>query len=557
VWEDHLLPLLTCKDVARLGRTCKALGVVVREHFRDVGTIVGKSMMAALTTFPRARTMMIDVGQGCQDVEALVQWMHEEGRGRYLERLTTSDVYEDLVHEALRRGVLPSLKTLIAVLKCGTHRASLTEGLVADMHDLCLIIDSTGALEPQLAALSLVQQLSALDKLEVSTRLYEDDDDFGEWPPFIPPSLKALRIKLYTEAPSPNESLLRALPGMLEASGARLDRLDVILPFYFEYIGDGLVHLTQAVRCCSPSVRSFRFATDDWEILQMDDEAEDYASQVERLRVHFTEVMAGVSACRELEVLVLPRIEVEPLFPPGTAFGRLTHLQISDHERGHPPAAGVMGLWELMASRGLPALAKLSVRLEGRWGGVEEVRRRVAPALEAVAGTLTHLHLEKVDYANWRSDEVEVGYELGVAVGKLRRLKDLALDLSTDGGVYHAVAEGLAASGGEPPLSLLWRVSLPEGVSTNADQVASLLLPSVRVFTSLLADVPAAVLMACALRQAGYKHTWAILSGLRGPHGAASDVLSIALCNVVQKDSELSEASWTTLPDDALPGSKD
>jgi hypothetical protein len=29
-----------------------------------------------------------------------------------------------------------------------------------------------------------------------------------------------------------------------------------------------------------------------------------------------------------------------------------------------------MGLWELMASGGLPALAKLSVRLEGQWGSV-------------------------------------------------------------------------------------------------------------------------------------------------------------------------------------------
>jgi hypothetical protein len=38
VWEDHLLPLLTCKDAARLGCTCKALRGVVREHFSgDLG----------------------------------------------------------------------------------------------------------------------------------------------------------------------------------------------------------------------------------------------------------------------------------------------------------------------------------------------------------------------------------------------------------------------------------------------------------------------------------------------------------------------------------------
>jgi hypothetical protein len=36
--DDHLLPLLTCKDVARLGCMCKALRGVVREHFKDIGS---------------------------------------------------------------------------------------------------------------------------------------------------------------------------------------------------------------------------------------------------------------------------------------------------------------------------------------------------------------------------------------------------------------------------------------------------------------------------------------------------------------------------------------
>jgi hypothetical protein len=77
---------------------------------------------------------------------------------------------------------------------------------------------------------------------------------------------------------------------------------------------------------------------------------------------------------------------------------------------------------------------------------------------------------------------VDVGYELGVAVGKLRRLKDLALGLSEDGHFYHAFAQGLAASGGDRPLPLLWRVWVSSEVKTNADLLASLLLPSVRVF---------------------------------------------------------------------------
>jgi hypothetical protein len=198
-------------------------------------------------------------------------------------------------------------------------------------------------------------------------------------------------------------------------------------------------------------------------------------------------VLAGVSACRELEVLVLPETELEPLFPPGTAFDRLTHLETCDHNRVYPAGAGTVGLWELVASGGLPALAKLSVRPQGSWLSLEEVRTRVAPALDAVAGTLTHLRLQKAGETNFsdsRSGEVDLGFELGVAVGKLRRLKDLALDLFGDGRAYHATVQGLASSGGDCPLPLLWRVGIFSVVRSNPDTVASLLLPSVRVFSS-------------------------------------------------------------------------
>jgi hypothetical protein len=169
-----------------------------------------------------------------------------------------------------------------------------------------------------------------------------------------------------------------------------------------------------------------------------------------------------------------------------------------------------------MASGGLPALARLTVRVgDGSGAAAAQVRSRVAPAFEAVAGSLRHIWLECT------SNDAEVGHELGVAVGKLRRLKDLTLELSHDGRVYHAVAQGLAASGGELSLPLLWRVRVTPVVRANPDLLASLLLPSVRVFASLHTDLSAledyleedtqgALLMACALRQAGYKHTWVV-----------------------------------------------
>jgi hypothetical protein len=183
----------------------------------------------------------------------------------------------------------------------------------------------------------------------------------------------------------------------------------------------------------------------------------------------------------------------------------LTHLEIYVHKREHPPDAGAVGLWELLASRTLPALAKLRVRLERQWGSVEDVRTRVAPAFEAVAGTLMHLDL------NGGRVEVGVGYELGVALSRLRRLKDLTLGLSRDGRVYHAVAQGLAASGDDhPPLPLLWRMRVLTA-NAHADLLVSLLLPSVRIFvTSSFPTDQAVLLLACALRRVGYKHSWAV-----------------------------------------------
>jgi hypothetical protein len=182
--------------------------------------------------------------------------------------------------------------------------------------------------------------------------------------------------------------------------------------------------------------------------------------------------------------------------------------------------------------------------------------------LEAVAGTLTHLHLEKAPSPEYegRNEEVEVGYELGVALGKLRRLKDLALDSCDDGRAYHALAQGLSASGGGRPLPLLWRVSLPFGVTANADQVASLLLPSVRVFSMCNLSPRSAVLTSCALRQVGYKHIWTLsfdsTSAPGDPNGElcrALRLISRCCSRVVDTSSNITSSFWTILWKNRLP----
>jgi hypothetical protein len=547
VWEAHLLPLLTCKDAARLGRTCMALRVVVREHHRgDLGFVKVKELRAALTTFPRAREVVLRDSYYHKEwehgeKEALLQWLREGGRGSYIVHVNVDgDLSSDLVHAAIRQGALPSLKDFQISLEQENPRATLTEGYLGGIRELCVTIYRAD--EARLAALGLVGQLPCLTRLDLDPLV--DDIGLLQWPSFIPPSLKALSIKMGLQKCPGVESLLRALPGILGASGARLEFLEFTLPAAgFKHLGDVLVHVAQALRCCSPTLKGFLLLTHlnrsafslhaSWD--------EDYESQVERRRVQWTDVLAGVSACRELQVLVLPRIEIEPLFPPGTAFARLTHLEISDHEREHPPDAGVMGLWELMASGGLPALAKLSVRLEAEWEDAEEVRNKVVPAFEAAAGTLTHLHLNTTRVHEFGGDEMEEWVELGVAVGKLRRLKDLALQLAADGRYYHAFAQGLAASGGERPLPLLWRLGVLSDVRTNADLLSSLILPSVRVFYSSYGywEPRGALLTACALRQAGYKHAWA----QSGPPENRHAFRAIAQCKLSQ--ALYSSDSWS------------
>jgi hypothetical protein len=518
VWGDHLLPLLTCKEAARLACTCEALREVVRQHFMGIGMLKMKKLRAALTAFPRARELTLDCYPANWDEEdgedeALVEWLREGGRGRHLTMMRVEgEMVTNLVHPALREGALPSLRSVDIYMTSETERASLTGGLLGGMTDLRLTLGVIHDLGPQLAALGLVRQLPALAKLELhlSAPPLQEAEDPAQWPPFIPPSLKTLSITLGDDLLS--SSLLCALPGMLGASGAGLERLEIIFPFHFMKKGDDrLVHVAQALRCCSPTLKAFTFAPGGF-VGIMEGTAEECEILEARLRVEWAELLAGVSACRELEVLRLPHAMVETLFPPGTAFDRLTHLEICDHEREHPPGAGMMGLWEVMASRGFPLLAELEVVLTSDWGGEEEVRTRVAPALGAVAGTLTRLHLTKSspseDGASMGVEE-GMGYELGVALGKLRRLKDFTLSMSHDGRAYHALAQGLAASGGNRPLPLLWRVKVESSVASNADLLASLLLPSVRVFISSHYDHEAALLMASALRQAGYRHTWA------------------------------------------------
>jgi hypothetical protein len=58
--------------------------------------------------------------------------------------------------------------------------------------------------------------------------------------------------------------------------------------------------------------------------------------------------------------------------------------------------------------------------------------------------------------------------------------------------------------------------AIHQPVFENADLLASLLLPSVRVFSSCHTDREHTIVTACALRGAGYKHTWRVRDDVKG-----------------------------------------
>jgi hypothetical protein len=280
------------------------------------------------------------------------------GHGEAITTITTTSCTGDvdfIVHAALRRGGLPSLEAVAANLTYKAHRAALTEGLLGGMHKLRLKLACNQAMRRQLDALGLVRQLPALDALEVQVEGYSERP--VQWPPFIPRTLKTLHL----EGGALSRSLVQALPGMLGASGARLERLVMIICLDSSEVDDTLGHLTQALRCCSPELKNLQLLMMGGIDFALGSAPEDHADQAEHLRVHLAKMLACVSACRELKCLELYTL-IEPFFPPGTAFGRLTHLHLCAYEREHPPEAGVVGLWELLASGGLPALATLRVR---------------------------------------------------------------------------------------------------------------------------------------------------------------------------------------------------
>jgi hypothetical protein len=306
-----------------------------------------------------------------------------------------------------------------------------------------------------------------------------------------------------------SEALLCGLPSMLQASGASLEEIDV--PGMRDPLSpEGAAGIAQILRRCSSTLKTVKLATG--------------SPACER------ELVAGLTSCCDtLEVLHCdPRLfSALPATCPG--FPRLTELQVGG--RGDKDVDFIPRVLDIITTGRLPALADLSISSDSDslmislldvWA--EGGGCRLGRALEAVAGTLLRLTLSCS-----RGDDLPDAacYELGAAIGKLRRLRFLSLYLFSDGWGYAAVGWGLAVSGGCPGLFEL-RLS---GLKKNLEWLTrepSLILRSVRnlqISTTCSEDgaEEEPLLLFCALVEAGYKYLLEIrvwghtLAGLDAP----------------------------------------
>jgi hypothetical protein len=271
---------------------------------------------------------------------------------------------------------------------------------------------------------------------------------------------------------------------MLEASGTGLEEIRVS-----DVIGlsaEGGAALARVLRACSATLKDVSL----------------HGKWCYWLKLAFaSEVAPGLASCCE----TLERLHVlweifrwlPPTFP---AFTRLTHLILRADIESIDLTSRV---WDVTASGRMPALTDLELQYSDglSWGNEGECR---LPCALEVWRARSGDWVLRAAFSRGPSDAV--CHELGVAIGKMRRLKYLSLRLFHDGRFYHLMGRGLAASGGCPPLLELELVD----VSQNLDHLAfepSLIVPSVR---SLVlwgsASEKEALVLGCGLVQLGYKH---------------------------------------------------
>jgi hypothetical protein len=558
VWHEHLTPLLSDVEAVALRTVCKALKVLAREWPVHLGEVEVGDLESALTCFPATKALCLTAYDylKADEESRVVELLREQGR--MLSCVHAGGEGAKFVFwYAVEAGALPKLTSIDLALEDPTHRQILSSGTLKLLETVTLVIEPHD--EAELPALGHLRCLSHLRCLCLQWDLQWDEESEEEeeeeevqevaFPPFIPPSLQSLNLtvekRVYAEA------LLRVLPSTLRASGAMVEEVTVKMPS--DVSAEGGASLAEVLRTCSSTLKSVR-------LLNIRRNLSDTA--------YVPELVPGItSCCDKLEVLHCHWAVFSALPATCPTFPRLTTLHLLG---GAEEIAFTPEVWDTVANGGLPALASFSsiVTVEPA-PGAGEVVGRLSRALEAVAGTLKSLTLtgslggdppagayyegadadgddtggdddddddgdesedendegddddddgddhgneddedEGEDGSDHQGRELPAGaaYELGTAIGKLRRLTYLHLNLLKDGLDYRAVGGGLAASGGLPGLFELRLTGVERNLDCLTDE-PSLIVPAVRrLCLDALCTEEDALLLYCGLVQVGYKY---------------------------------------------------
>jgi hypothetical protein len=490
VWHEHLSPLLSVKEAAGLRGVCKALKVLVMGWPMHLETLEEGELEEALTCFPATErfTMYYDEPLDPAEESRIMETLR--GHGGTLKHVMLEADGKQLHSSAVRAGALPNLASIFLNLKDPDSRHILSEGVLRLLEEAEVYF-----FDPEhVAAVEPLRHLPHLRRLLLSC-----PDTVAAFPPCIPPSLKALTMG---RSPGPTVgALLRDLLPMLQASGASLEELELHIT-WGDLGAKGAPSLAQVLRACSSTLKTLKLT---------DTGGASFGTACTR------DLMPGLmSCCATLEVLHCPWAVFCALPATCPTFPRLTELSIQGGA-GDKNVDLASPAWDIVAAGRLPALATLTIADEtqlsltqGQGGGAGGGRR--ARAWAAVAGTLKRLSIRcrPTGYLS-----AGACFEVGAAVGRLRRLRYLELDFIRDGRDYHALGQGLAASGGCPELVEIYLMALARNVEWLTYE-PSLIVPSVRelsLWGSFTEEE--ALLLACGLVQMGYKHRFN--SGLWGP----------------------------------------
>jgi hypothetical protein len=339
-----------------------------------------------------------------------------------------------------------------------------------------------------------VRRLLHLQRLE----LWVSGPTSAAFPPFVPPSLKSLDLTIMPGGIL--ESLPRAPPSILQASGAGLEEISInerggSRPTS-KLSAEGGAMLSRVLHACLSTLKVLRLR-----------QGTDYIR-------HF--VPGLMRCCDTLEVLQCHLAVFSALPATCPTFPRLTEL----HLEGYPYDecdSSASRAWGVIIDGRLPALTTLEVSdtyglLCGKGEEEGEGARQLARALEVVAGTLKRLTLGG-GQGRWCNELLspEASYELGVAVGKLRRLRNFHLQLFDFARDYLALGRGLVASGG---CNELVEIRLDGHKESSQDATLGLLAYETGLNVPSLRDLSfggyctedEALMLCCGLVQAGYKH---------------------------------------------------